>query len=111
MLRVTTQLLVPCTWALATVLFKANNSCFYRWLQYFASTYLCKRKKAIRADSQHSPSTEEILVVKVDGSPLWDFNPYSCSRPAPKGYLHTKPVSYLGIEDLPFVRHGAGFFF
>lgn len=109
-LRVTTQLLVPCTWALATVLFKADNSCFYRCLQYFASSYLCKKKKAIRVDSQHSPSTEEILVVKVGGSPLWDFNPYSCPCPAPKGYLHTKPFSYSGIEDLSFVRHGAVFF-
>ena len=85
--------LVPgtCSWDSVTVLSMANNSCFHHWLQYFASTDLCETKNAIRSGLQHPPSTEEILMVEVEGSPWWDFAPF----PSPESYSHTRPFSFL----------------
>ena len=85
--------LVPgtCSWDSVTMLSKANNSCFHHWLQYFASTDLCERKNAIRSGLQHPPSTEEILMVEVEGSPWWDVAPF----PSPESYSHTRPFSFL----------------
>lgn len=64
-----TQHLVPRTWLLAALLFTALLAAV------FGLDLLMQEKESHQADSQHTPPIEEILVVNVDGSPLWDLNP------------------------------------